>query len=71
MGPNRGSNQGQNKLVYGIAKKYGLTIHESRKLSGEVHHAKNSGAYDLDISGNLLPADIEEIAREILKARGT
>jgi hypothetical protein len=70
VGPNHGSNVGQNAEVRGIARKHGLTSEEGWLLSELVHSAKKSGAYDLDINGNLLRADIEAMAEEIVKARG-
>jgi len=69
VGPNRGSNVGQNRLVRQIAAKVGLTHSEYRSLQKEIHQAKRTAAYDLDVNGNLDPADIEAIARDILKAR--
>jgi hypothetical protein len=70
LGPNKGTNSDQNRRVRGIAAKHGLTAREARKLSKEVHAAKKSASYDLDINGNLDPADIEDMAKEILKDRG-
>ena len=69
VGPNRGSNTGQNRQARGIAAKVGLTLDEWWKLSREIEQCKRSGAYDLDINGNLDPADIEDLARGILDAR--
>ena len=71
MGPNKGSNAGQNRVARGIAAKVGLTHDEWIRLSKEIHDCKGSGAYDLDLSGNLSRADIEEIARDILNARAS
>jgi hypothetical protein len=48
-----------------------LTIEETWVLSEQVHSAKKAGAYDLDINGNLLRADIEAMADEIVRARGS
>lgn len=59
------SNVAQNAQVRAIAAKHGLTLDQARKLSQEIHRAKRSAAYDLDIDGNLFTADIEDMARAI------
>jgi hypothetical protein len=65
LGRDHTSNVAQNAQVRAIAAKHGLTLDQARKLSQEIHRAKRSAAYDLDIGGNLFPADIEDMARAI------
>jgi len=67
LGRDHASNVSQNAQVRRIAAKYGLTLDQTRNLSQEIHRAKRSSAYDLDIDGNPFPADIEDMAKAIKK----
>jgi hypothetical protein len=65
VGPNRASNVRQNRRAHWIARKCGLTPEQYWRYKREIEKAKNSGAYDPDIDGNLSDADLEDIARDI------